>query len=178
MNHSAIKTYCEDRLKEIREVSKNGTPTGFLCVAAFVDFLAKLAAGCDQKRNGYKSLITAYFPDGYKNFTFSSGDKDLPAQFYSVFRCGILHGFSLFPDRPNRNGTKVRTIVISHDGKDGSNTYAHLSNYTDKGFDAALLLADNLCDDLASAIQSMFTYTSVQANAENWVRQQPPIQGI
>lgn len=178
MNQTAIKSYCDDRLTEIRDVAKNGNPTGFLCIAAFVDLLAKLAAGRDQKGDGYKALVTNYFPDAYKNFTYRSGHKDLPAQFYSIFRCGILHAFSLFPDRPNRNGAKASTIVISHDGKDEGNTYTHMSNYNDKGFDAALLIADDLCNDLSSAIQTMFTDTSVQANAEIWVRQQPPIKGI
>lgn len=178
MNHTEIKKYCEDRLIEIRKVSQDGSPTGFLCLAAFVDFLAKLAAGKDEKSKGYKDLITTFFPDAYKNFVYNSGDKDLPTQFYSVLRCGILHGFSLYPDRPNRNGSKVRTIVISHDGKDGRKPYKHLSNYAEKGFDAALLIADKLCDDMSSAIQKMFTYTSVQANAEQWVKKQPPIKGI
>ena len=178
MNHTDIKKYCEDRLGEIRKVAQDGTPTGFLCLAAFVDFLAKLAAGDDNKREGYIDLITNYFPDAYKNFTYKSGDKDLPAQFYSVLRCGILHGFSLYPDQANRNNSKVRTIVISHDGKDGGKTFTHLSNYTNKKFDAALLIADKLCDDMSSAIQKMFTYTTVQVNAEKWVKKQPPIKEI
>ena len=178
MNHVEIKQYCSDRLAEIRKVAQDGTPTGFLCLAAFVDFLAKLAAGKDKQSDGYRDLITNYFPDAYKNFVYKSGDKDLPAQFYSVLRCGILHGFSLYPDRPNRNGSKARTIVISHDGNDDGKTYTHLSNYSDKGFDAALLIADKLCDDMSSTIQKMFTYTSVQANAEKWVKKQPPIKGI
>lgn len=178
MNHTDIKQYCEDRLCEIRKVAQDGTPTGFLCLAAFVDFLAKLAAGKDNKRNGYMKLIAKYFPDSYKDFAYKSGDKDLPTQFYSVLRCGILHGFSLYPDRPNRNNSKARTIVISHDGNDDGKMYAHLSNYTDKGFDAALLIADNLCDDMSSAINSMFADKSVQANAEKWVKNQPPINGI
>jgi len=178
MDHIQIKQYCEARLSEIRKVAQDGTPMGFLCLAAFVDFLAKLAEGKDKKRTGYKDLISNYFPVTYKNFRFSSDDKDLPDQFYHVFRCGILHGFSLYPDQANRSSKVVRTIVISHDGKEGGKTYSHLDNYTDRGFDAAILIADKLCDDINTAIQTMFTYTSVQANSENWVRKQPPIQGI
>jgi hypothetical protein len=124
--YNDVQSYCEARIKEIRNILQDGTPMGFLCVASFVDFLSKLAKGEDKKKTGYKDLIKYYFPKGYTSFIYKSGESDLPDQFYHVFRCGILHSFSLFPDKPNRAGTTARTIVISHDGKTMAN-HTHIS---------------------------------------------------
>ncbi len=179
MDHIEIKKYCKDRITEIKSVAQNGNQTGFICIAAFVDFLAKISEGEDKGREGYKRLIREYFDPRYKQFTYSSGDADLPDQFYHIFRCGILHSFSLYPDRNNRRSSKVRTIVISHTGIDSDgDSFAHLQGYTKSGLDAAVLIANDLCDDISSAIDKMFASTSIQSNSEKWVLCQPPIKGL
>jgi hypothetical protein len=180
MTHQQIKAYCLARLNEAKPIITNGTPWGFLCVAAYVDFLAKLAWNKDEKSKGYKDFFKLCFPDSYNNFTFSGGQKDLPEQFYHVLRCGICHSFSLVPDVMSQSsGGRSKSVIISHDGLDTDGTaYSHLDNYTKHGYDAAILLGGNLCDDLTQVVCNMFSDHSIQSNAEAWVAAFPPIGGI
>jgi hypothetical protein len=179
MNHSQIKQYCLDRLNEARPIIVNGTPWGFLCLAAFIDFLAKLAKNVDAKGPGYKDFFKAH-AHAYADFRYANGAQDLPEQFYHVLRCGICHSFSLKPDaQALGQGGREKSIHISHDGLDDDGTaYAHLSNYTKKGCDAAVLLGGSLCDDLTKLVCDMFSDVTVQTNAEAWVKDHPPINGI
>ena len=61
---------------------------------------------------------------------------------------------------------------------DDGTAYEHLSNYTKKDHDAAVLLGGSLCDDLTKLVCDMFNDATVQANAEAWVKDHPPIMGI
>ena len=181
MTHAEIRSYCLARLSELRPIIVGGTPWGFLGLSAYVDFLAKLAWDADLKSPGYKDFFKLCFPDRYSDFTYASGRKDLPEQFYHVLRCGICHSFSLVPDAQSQsNGGRYRSILISHDGIDESDgrAYAHLSGYRKAGMDAAILVGGTLCDDLVRVVDKMFLDSSIQQNAESWVSKFPPIASI
>lgn len=177
MTYQQIEAYCLERLSEAKEIS---SPWGFLCVASFVDFLAKLSTNADQKSPGYKQFFSQWFPSSYVNFTYANGQQDLPEQFYHVLRCGISHSFSFYPDALSiSKGGRVRSVLITHDGQDDDGTvYSHLANYTKNGFDSAILIGGTLCNDLGTVIQNMFVDSTVQANAEQWVIKHPPIGAI
>jgi len=173
-----VKSYCDSRLGEIRSVIRVSPAFGFVCMAAFVEFLSKLYSGKDGKADGYIDFIRETFPPKYISCRFNSGDYDLPDQIYKTFRCGMLHAFSLTPDEPNRGSNKVRTIVISHDGKYGEKQYKHLDKFQENGFDAVVLIADDFCNDIQLAMNKFLTDSSYYNKVTGRIKQQPPLSSI
>lgn len=173
-----VEQYTLSHAAEIRKIMGISPAFGFLCAAAYIDFLSKLYTGVDKKDIGYIEYIETHFPAKYKSFKFKSKDYDLPLQIYTIFRCGILHSFSLTPDKVNRNGKKMRTVVISHDGKYGDKTYSHLEPFLEDNFDAAVLIGANLCDDIESSIKSLFSKSTAFTNVHKRLQLQPPLSSI
>src|SRR5262249_5273065 len=110
------ETYFMSRVADLKRMTADGTPWVFLCGSAFIEYLSKLADGKDGGAAGFKRLINTYMLAGYRTFKYKSGVAGLPEQLYHVLRCGIVHSFSLIPNRhTKRKGGRDRSVVLSHD---------------------------------------------------------------
>lgn len=180
---SEVKDYCIKRLKEIKEINKAyPCPSGFVCIAAFVAYLSRLAYGTNvrtERHDGdwFKEFVTNFMPRKYK------GLEDL---MYRTFRCGILHSMS-FDDEILGN----RTVYLAQQGGSTSGC-SKLSITHDAAFSSLcageklmpesetqsyVFVADVLCDDIKKAIDTMFNSVAVQRNAEEFTNCQRFISG-
>lgn len=167
-----IKRYCLDRLEEIRFINKVfHVPSGFVCIAAFIGFLSRLAYGNNVERQtsdsaSYRAFITNFMPQKYNG-------TELPL--YKAFRCGIVHAMSFdseYADIPSRMKTLSRggrndtaQIVITHDPVGTSSQGLSLT-----------LNATDFCDDVEKAIHQLFSDPVCLQNAKQFMTCQRPIQ--
>lgn len=157
-------------------------PWPFLCASAFIDYLTRMVNGGQAGGNEYKKFVSTYLARVnplYVSFTYSSGDQDLPIQLYHILRCGIVHSFSFFPDSTAvKYGGRQRSVLITHDTSDGP----HLSNYRDKGEDAALLVLHDFVSDLREVTEQIFVDAGadvqLRKNVEQYLRQHRPIVAL
>lgn len=188
MTKTQIEKYFKARAKEIQTIAKDGTPWGFLCGAAFLDCLSKLSAGQDMGKQGYKDFARKYLKainPAYSAFRYANGKADLPEQLYHVFRCGILHSFSLVPDATSAGkGGRPRSIVLCHRKEAKRTGITHLSGYSTSIIsDACVFVAEDFGKDLKRVTALLFGPTArkidpdITRKMKNWVKQQPPITG-
>lgn len=164
-------------LRSLEPMKANPWP--FLCASALVEYLTKMVNGGRSGAQEYKQFVETYLArvdQRYKTFKYTGGQQDLPAQMYHVLRCGIVHSFSLIPDAATTaHGGRLRSIVIAHEG-------SHLSNYTEKGLDAALLVLHDFVIDLEKVLKRIFVAakedSSLRANIETHLLEHPPIQAL
>lgn len=190
MNSSAqptwqdIKTYCKDRLSEIREInSQFHCPSGFVCIAAFIAYLSRLAYGTNVKTDRhdgewFKRFVLNFMPTKYH------GHEDM---LYKTFRCGILHSMS-FDDEIDDNRTAYLVqhmgmtqgyamMAISHDAQLGKLCTGPVL-IKEPQTQMYVLVADVLCDDIEIAIEEMFKEAAVQRNSVEFECCQRRIQCI
>lgn len=181
---SDVKDYCKERLEEIKKINKTyPCPSGFVCIAAFVAYLSRLAYGTNVKTDRhdgdwFKKFVTNFMPPKY------NGHEDL---MYRTFRCGILHSMS-FDDEISDN----RTVYLAQQGGSTSGC-SELSITHDTAFSSLcvggqltkesttqsyVFVADVLCDDIKKAIDTMFNSVAVQRNAEEFTNCQRFISNI
>ena len=179
-----VESYCKDRLKEIKDINKqHPCPSSFVCIAAFIAYLSRLAYGTNVKTDHhdsdwFKRFVKDFMPAKYNNH------DDL---MYRTFRCGILHSMS-FDDEIDGNRTiylashgggttGCSALAITHD-----TSLSHLCNGSqlmkDSATNAFVLVADVLCKDVESAIIEMFKNVAVQKNCEEFVACQRYITGM
>jgi hypothetical protein len=160
------------RVHELRPICAERTPWVFLCAAAFIEFLARLAYG-DRGRTSYVRFISEYFPMSYSKFQYQSGAQDLPEQLYRVLRCGLLHAMSLVPDDETKKlGGRDRSVVLTHREKpqwvvaELSQGYAdiehglppsmHLTGHSSSyAPDAVVLVAEDFLEDLERSVEEL-----------------------
>ncbi len=169
--------YFTAMIPDLGKMCCDGSPWVFLCGAAVIEYLSKLAYGGGGRTNFIK-FVKEYMPTSYRKFSYACKKKDLPKQMYHVLRCGIVHSFSLIPDEQGKeNGGRDRSIALSHDICDG-----HIKNVsTERAPDACCLNAFEFVADLASTMRKLFqaakTNTQVKTNITNWLTKFPPITG-
>ncbi len=173
MIHDVLR-YCSD-----------GTPLPFVLAAAIIDYLSKLVAGKDNKGQGYRDFIKTFLskvrPE-YQTFVYSSGATDLPDQMYSVLRCGLIHSFSLTPDKLVRKQKgRPRSIALCHRSSLGPND-KHLMQYSGpKNLDACRFVVEDFLDDLDEVVRLIFAQArsdaKLNANICGWLNASPPIAG-
>ena len=174
MNRKQLKRYCIDRLHEIEMINYTShTPSGFVCIAAFIDFLSSLAynpqAEIEKSSKRYKDFVKRYLPR-YKNYV---------DDFYHTFRCGIVHAMSFY-----RGGKKkckqLPKVVVTHDLNYKKRT--NIEKYNREGFNAIIIYAFDLCADIRSAIDMMFDSTETDnpayRNCLKYIEKQPPIGAL
>ena len=178
-----VKDYCEKRLEEIRDINgSHPCPSGFVCIAAFIAYLSRLAFGTNVKTDRhdgewFKRFVGDFMPPKYHDHA------DL---MYRTFRCGILHSMS-FDDEIDGN----RTVYLASNGggTTGNSALAITHNMAfaplcsgntlikDSTTNAFVLVADVLCADVEAAIIAMFKNVAVQKNCEEFVACQRYITG-
>ena len=159
------------------------SPWPYLCASAMLDYLARMTIDRASLATAgdaavYIRFIEDYMPPQYKNFRFSCGKCDLPYQMYYVLRCGIVHSFSLVPDRRFRSARDGRagSIVISH-------TSNHLSPFKyPSNQDAVLFSLTRFCTDIELSIERAFysaaSDVALTARIESFLADNPPIQEL
>ena len=162
-----VKDYCNKRLEEIRDINRrHPCPSGFVCIAAFIAYLSRLAYGTNVRTvrhdgDWFKKFIRDFMPSKYHDH------DDL---MYRTFRCGILHSMS-FDDEIDGN----RTVYLASNGggTTGNSALAITHNMAfaplcsgntlikDSTTNAFVLVADVLCADVEAAIIAMFNNVAV-----------------
>jgi len=178
--------YFRDLLDATRKYCEDGKPLPFVIGAAFIDYFSKMVAGEDNKGSGYKDFIKKYLGKirpAYANFTYKNGKQDLHDQMWHVLRCGIVHSFSLIPDKsrlsqPGRN----RSIALMHKKQADAEGWKHLCNYLGpQKLNAALFVAEDFIDDLIEVNKLILSKAQadpcLKRNIEKWLNKHPPIKG-
>lgn len=172
-----IQEYCENQLGVIRQINGDKrfqTPVSFMCIAAFIGYLSRLAYGNnrahDKDSEMYKGFVREVMGASKSDYT------TIADEMYYVFRCGILHSMSFNP--PVDASTPKCNIAISHDPqtkwKNGSGFYKE----NRQGVEWTVLNADDLIADLSKAISYMFADVTIRQRAIQFTKKQPPIKGI
>ena len=174
MNRKQLKTYCIDRLHEIEMINyASHTPSAFVCIAAFVDFLSSLAfnpnAEIKDSSKRYKKFLKRYLPK-YEKYV---------DDFYHTFRCGIVHAMSFYRKKCDKHNLLPK-VVITHDLNYGKRD--RVDKYKKNGFDATIIYAFDLCSDIRSAIDVMFDSKAkdnpAYRNCLKYIERQPPIGAL
>ncbi len=167
----------------LKNVCSRKSPFGFLCMAALIDYLSRLAYGKpkdspDSER--YIKFIKDFFPAPYRDFQYKNGEKDLPQQMYYLLRNGMVHSFTLVPIGKGR----INSIVLCHRREAKRDRYFHLRNYRDKQGrfgDAALFVMEDFLEDTKTAAYKLITHArkkaSLRGNILDWFTKNPPITG-
>ena len=174
--HKEVKKYCIDRLAEIEIINHlSHTPSAFVCLASFIGFLSELAYGTNERgdKTGkkYRDFIERYLPKY----------KDYKQDMYETFRCGVVHSMSLYKQlRGKRTSTRavaLPTVVITHDLN--YEKRSEVRKYAKGGFNAIILFAFDLCEEIRAAIDIMFDPNEqnnpAYLNSIEFVKYQKPI---
>jgi hypothetical protein len=180
MTLNDIKDYFNQRCDEIISLSNRDDPWVFLCGSAMIDYLTNMTTG-KSTRVEYIKFVEDYFGQVnvlYKNFTYQSGDKDLPTQMYVILRCGIVHSFSFIPDKKGvSNGGRTRSIVLAHE----KNGHTHFEIYTNNGMDSVVFTAEQFAKDIKEVVYLIFQKTTTDQKLEtqilSYIQSHPPIRG-
>lgn len=188
------RDYLVAQIQSLRHI--RGTVWVFVCAATMIDYLASLENGAPAGRKRYIGFIKDRMRVEYCNFEYigryrraGTGVRewgtyipreitkcDLPEQMYYMFRCGLVHGFSLVPSSQEKtNGARARSIALSNRkdaSKDGKN---HLDNYVKAPYiaDSAYFVDEDLLDDLIAATTSLFADTSKHQNISKMLKERP-----
>lgn len=164
-----IKTYCLNRLNEIRLINQLfPVPSSVVTIAAFMGFLSLLAFGSNAL-NGldarcFKSFIRQFLP------------RYNPGLMYSTFRCGIVHAMSFYPGlstpRPSDmpSSKQYPKLLVTH-----CKLWQNHDAVSYDGVSIPAIQVAELLDDLIAAVDAMFSDSSVQANCVKFMNWQPAI---
>lgn len=178
-----VQSTLDRTFEALKNVCSRKSPLGFLCVAALIDYLSRLAYGRpkgSQDWERYTNFIREFFPARYRDFQYKNGERDLPEQMYYVLRNGMVHSFTLVPIGKGR----VNSIVLCHRREAKRDKYSHLGNYKDKKskFDnAALFVMEDFLEDTKTAAYKLINKarkrSSLRKNILDWYIKTPPITG-
>ena len=172
-----IQEYCENQLDVIRQIcgdKRFQTPVSFVCIAAFIGYLSRLAYGNNRAHDNDSKM--------YKDFVeevmgaSKSDYKIIADELYYVFRCGIVHSMSFTP--PVDASTPKCNIAISHDPQTKWESGSGFYKENRQGVEWTVLNADDLTADLSKAILHMFADAALRQHAIDFTNKQPPIKGI
>lgn len=183
-----VQSTLDSTFEAHKNVCSRKSPLGFLCLAALIDYLSKLAYGKTKglrESDRYVNFIKEFFPSRYNNFPYRNGERDLPRQMYYVLRCGMVHSFTLVPDEQGiKHGARRNSIVLCHRREAKRNGLSHLGNYKDKQGrfdDAALFVMEDFLEDTKTAgyklIKKARKNPSLRENIIEWYTKNPPITG-
>jgi hypothetical protein len=180
-----IEEYFLDLISGLKRQIKNGDPWLFVCGSAYIDYLTRTVNGRETGAFDYKKFLRDYFfkacPE-YMNVPFKNTCTKMDVQMYHVLRCGIVHQFSLRPDRRGRSyGGRDRSILLAHGYK--NNLIAFSNNRTRPPLDSVVLVAEHFLDDLEKVTKFVFMQARkrtsqgqlLRNNIRNWVRLHPPL---
>lgn len=163
-----------DMLRELQKMK--ASPWPFMCAAAMLEYLAKMAIG--NGRAAYIRFIRDFLRQEYRDFEFACGKKDLPEQMYHVLRCGLVHSFSLTPDKNQNKDGRCESIVLAHQG-------SHLDTFPSIGghhLDAVWFVFGDFAEDIQRAIENVFAKaksdSSLRSRIESQLARSPPVEEL
>jgi len=205
MNILEAKDYFHDLISATKKYCPDRTPLSFVLAACFVDYFSKMVKGKDKRGRGYKDFVRKYMKEvrpEYATFRYSTGVQDLHVQMYHVLRCGIVHSFSLVPDksgpkRPfylrlctlrfsgktnHKQPGRDHPIALCHKAEADQKGLKHLQHYTGpRNLDAALFVIEDFLDDLLAVNDLIYKKAvgdgTLRDKIEGWLRVSPPIRG-
>lgn len=145
-----IEEYFLNLIKGLKRQIVNGDPWLFVCGSTYIDYLTRAVNGRETGASDYKRFLREYFfkacPE-YMAVPFKDISTQMDVQMYHVLRCGIVHQFSLRPDRTGRkHGGRDRSILLAHGYKNNLITYSN--NKTRPPLDSVVLVVEHFLDDL------------------------------
>ena len=171
-------------LKRLARDPRQRNPFVFVIASAFLEYLSKLAYNGGRAAE-YKRFITRYLSvvnHRYRTFQyrFANGTtkRDLPIQMYHVLRCGIIHGYSLFPDTVAASrGGRNRSIVLVH----RQARVEHLALRYHNHEPTCVLVAEDFAADIEAVVIDLFRKArknkALTRRIGRWAAKHPPIQG-
>jgi hypothetical protein len=205
MNILEAKNYFHDLISAAKKYCADHTPLPFVLAASFIDYFSKMVKGKDKRGDGYKDFVRKYMKEvrqEYATFRYSNGVQDLHAQMYHILRCGIVHSFSLIPDKSYHktpfylklcnlrlSGKTVykhpgrdHSIALCHKAEADQERLKHLSPYSGpQNLDAALFVIEDFLDDLLVVNELIYKKalndSKLREKIEDWLRVSPPISG-
>jgi hypothetical protein len=154
------------------------TPFPFLCAATMIEYLIRISGYGDN----YINFICDHLPGGYQNFQYhhTGGERDLPQQMWYILRNGLVHTFSLFPDKTGQNaGARERSILITHRSAGDGPHLSHVKKISGGiDADAALFVLEDFCEDISGVIRKVFSDAAGDPRKakkihDNWERSPP-----
>lgn len=164
-SYSYISNHCKALLK----TAEQSDPWVFVCAASMIEYLAKMTG----HGKSYSSFISTYLANvdcRYRDFKYLDASQNLPEQMYFVLRNGLIHSFTLKPNRINSG--KTNSILLSH-------TDEHFSHRTDNNLDACVFNAYSLVNDLCALIDNIYESAKTDNNLNEKIKcfwlQNPPL---
>jgi hypothetical protein len=186
MNILEARKYLDELISAANKDCVNVNPLPFVLGACFIDYFCKMVEGKDRKRDGYKNFVRKYMKEvrrEYATFKYLNGTQDLPDQMYHVFRCGIIHSFSLIPDKSiHKQPGRDHSIALCHKAEADKKGLNHLSHYSGpQNLDSALFVIEDFLDDLLAVNEFIYNKavsdSTLREKIEGWLRVSPPITG-
>ena len=173
-----IQEYCENQLDVIRRINADKrfqTPVSFVCIAAFIGYLSRLAYGTNSLNDSDSQIYIRFVKNILGNV--KNDYRAIADDLYFVFRCGIVHSMSFKP--PCGAKVPICNMAISHDPKTQWGVNRCFYRHTDQRGDVYTVLnADDLIADLSKAISYMFADATLRQHAIDFANKQQPITGI
>jgi hypothetical protein len=172
---SHYQDYFKDRVGELKTI--NHKIWGFVGAASLLEYVTQLINNGQSSAILYKQLFASpYMDPKYASFTYLTDVQDLPVQMYHIYRCGLLHSFSLLADSiGRRQGARDRSIVFNSLVDTPSlKATDHCTPYTQNGLDACRLILEPLLDDIGIAIDNIFADTSMDQSIQQSATDHPP----
>ena len=172
-----IQEYCENQIEVIRQINGDKrfqTPVSFVCIAAFIGYLSRLAYGKNCIHDSDSQIYTRFVTEilGCIKNDYKAIANDL----YFVFRCGIVHSMSFKP--PCGAKEPICNIAISHAPETRWKSGVGFYKKKRQGVEFTVLNADDLIVDLSKAISHMFSDATLRQHAIDFANKQPPISDI
>lgn len=192
------RSYFLNRIDELANDCKQGTPWVFINAAVLLEYLTNLVIdplkphpNDDSKKvsktdaERYIEFINGdWLPDSYKEFSYGEEHdgvdgktkKDLPLQMYCVLRSAMVHSFSMTPESSLWSSEKrENSTSLMKYARQGSivichesSGNTHLSNYPKQ--DAACFVAENFVSDIRYAIEKIFEVAGSNAEVKERIR--------
>ena len=161
----------------------------FVVPCCFLEYLAKLYYGRilpnDNKANDksiYLKFVNEIFIETnpkYKTFEYDNREIKLGDQMYLILRCGIVHAFSLTPNRRRNTVGKLRSIILA----DKNDELEHLANFSNEFVeDSCIFKLEEFINDLDKSLDSLFhkaeSDMTIAKNITDWTDDYPFIGAL
>lgn len=148
-------------------------PFVFICATSVLEYLARIVYNKEAQGPDFVEFVNNYLARvniTYKTFQYVTHSDVLAEQMWYILRNGIVHSYSLVPSANYPKG-RSGSVVLSH----RINGPAHLSQYTQKGYDACNFVAEDFAEDINKLVEIIFADTTLITNVEDWTQRHPPI---
>lgn len=180
-----LKNQLKDIIKYMRDTKSAGTACRFIVPCCFLDYLTKLYYGKSTTSRHYIEFVEKILKKvnlNYKDFKYKNGKVDLPEQIYYILRCGLVHSFSMTPEKKyqNENSGRKQSIVLADETDINLNHLDSFSN--DRIDDACVFKLEVFINDLEKVLDKLFNIaeheSKTQKNILKWSKECPFIVDI